>query len=71
MARVVIDREWCKGCGLCVHVCPNQGLITEDKLNEKGYFPAKHSQAVKCTGCGMCVLVCPEMAIEIVDDEDI
>ena len=71
MAKVVIDREWCKGCGLCVQVCPKEGLVQEAALNAKGYFPAKHCETVECTGCGMCVLVCPDMAIEIVDDEDI
>jgi len=71
MVKVIIDKEWCKGCGLCVHVCPKGGLQTAKKLNEKGYFPAEKCKTVRCTGCGMCMLVCPDMAIQLEDDDEI
>lgn len=65
MAKATIDREWCKGCELCVSVCPKKTLIVSATLNEKGYFPAEMTDEEKCNGCGMCFIVCPDVAIEI------
>ncbi|MBU4037944.1 MAG: 4Fe-4S binding protein, partial [Proteobacteria bacterium] len=35
-----IDLDKCKGCGLCVDVCPKNVLEISTDVNEKGYFPA-------------------------------
>ncbi|MBT8340278.1 MAG: ferredoxin family protein, partial [Desulfatitalea sp.] len=35
-----IDTDRCKGCGLCVMVCPKKVLAISDQLNPRGYFPA-------------------------------
>ena len=41
MAKMTVNRDTCKGCGLCVQVCPKK-IISLDKkaLNQKGYHPA-------------------------------
>ena len=40
MAKVTINQDRCKGCGLCVSVCPKQVLeLNKAKLNRKGYNP--------------------------------
>lgn len=56
---VVIDAEECKGCGLCVEVCPPSVLKISEALNRMGYHPAEYL-GVACTGCGVCFYVCPE-----------
>ena len=38
---VVIDRERCKGCELCVSVCPQHVLMMEDAYNRRGYRPVR------------------------------
>lgn len=58
---VVIDAEECKGCGLCVEVCPPGVLQISEALNRMGYHPAEY-KGVECTGCGVCFYVCPEPA---------
>ena len=35
-----IDNDLCKGCGLCVSVCPKNVLEISDQVNAMGYFPA-------------------------------
>ena len=27
----VIDREWCKGCGICIYFCPKDVLELDEK----------------------------------------
>jgi 2-oxoglutarate ferredoxin oxidoreductase subunit delta len=68
--KIVIDRERCKGCSLCMPVCPQKVIITSSKLNQKGYSPAEFKENLAegekgCTGCAMCATVCPEVAIEV------
>jgi 2-oxoglutarate ferredoxin oxidoreductase subunit delta len=55
---VVIFRNWCKGCGICVEFCP-QGVLGLDATLEKAYV----ANPEKCTLCGRCELRCPDFAI--------
>ena len=41
MAKVTFREERCKGCGLCVEVCPKKIVeLNKHQLNSKGYHPA-------------------------------
>lgn len=64
--HVVIDAERCKGCELCVSVCPRDSLRMSEGFNAKGYRPAVWVNADgACTGCALCALVCPDTAIAV------
>ena len=64
MVYIKINKDKCKGCMLCVSVCP-KGLLKADKsLNKKGVRPADFSQG-DCTGCLSCAIICPDTAIEV------
>ncbi len=66
--KIIIDRDRCKGCLMCVDVCPNELIEADKALNKKGYMPARVTEEQKdkgCTGCTQCALVCPEVAIEV------
>ncbi len=66
MNRVTFETELCKGCELCVAVCPkNIVYIDKDTINEKGYHPATVTEMDKCTGCTMCALMCPDLVITV------
>ena len=38
--RAAVDRDLCKGCGLCVLYCPPGVLTVASELNRHGYHPA-------------------------------
>lgn len=60
---VVINREWCKGCGFCVEFCPFEVLEMDASFNSKGYHPPTVVNMDKCTGCDLCGMFCPDFAI--------
>jgi 2-oxoglutarate ferredoxin oxidoreductase subunit delta len=65
MPKVVFDQERCKGCGLCVAVCPVKIISISQHINWQGYRPAGVNQQEKCTACTLCGRVCPDTVIEV------
>ncbi len=61
----MIDLERCKGCELCVEVCPRQLLAMAKALNAGGSHYPQISAPKDCSGCRRCAIICPEAAIEI------
>ncbi|MHC4110217.1 MAG: 4Fe-4S binding protein [Planctomycetota bacterium] len=68
--KIVIDTEQCKGCGLCVTVCPKSSIVISRQSNKNGNFPA-NSTNVDCTGCYLCAIICPDVVIEVFREEDV
>ena len=65
MPIVKIRSEWCKGCGVCVDVCPKGLIRLADGLNSSGHHPAEQTDPEQCTACKLCALVCPDVCISI------
>ncbi len=64
--KVTFNEDICKGCGLCVSVCPmNIISLDKDKLNAKGYHPATIVEMDKCIGCANCATMCPDVVITV------
>jgi 2-oxoglutarate ferredoxin oxidoreductase subunit delta len=61
---LVINRDWCKGCEICVAYCPKDVL----ELDEDGKVTAPRLES--CIYCKLCELRCPDFAIEVREDED-
>lgn len=54
---VIIDKDLCIGCGICVDECPQEALRVEDNIavvNEDA-----------CIECGICIGECPQEAISL------
>jgi len=68
--KIIIDIERCKGCGLCISVCPKNGIFISKSSNKAGYFPAQPVDNSDCTGCAMCAIICPEAGIEVYREDD-
>jgi NAD-dependent dihydropyrimidine dehydrogenase PreA subunit len=56
---IEINRQECKGCGLCVEACVQKVLHLSAHLNHYGYHPAEYD-GHGCNGCGLCFYACPE-----------
>jgi len=66
-----IEPDLCKGCRLCVEVCPRDCLQMGTEINRLGYQYARFVNYT-CTACGMCFYACPEPgAITVYRDEPI
>ena len=55
-----LEESWCKGCGICVNVCPERIW----QLNERNVVQTVSAE--RCTGCGLCEKLCPDLAIDMV-----
>ena len=66
MGKIVIDEEYCKGCGLCINFCPQKAIRLSSSVSKKGYHPAEFSDPnEKCSGCALCALMCPDASITV------
>jgi 2-oxoglutarate ferredoxin oxidoreductase subunit delta len=59
---LVLNPDWCKGCGICVAFCPREALeIIQEKVSLK--------EDNQCILCGLCEQRCPDFAIFISESE--
>ncbi len=61
-----IAADRCKGCGLCVDVCPKHVLALDPVVvNPLGYHPVRLTDAASCTSCALCARICPDVIFEV------
>jgi 2-oxoglutarate ferredoxin oxidoreductase subunit delta len=65
MHKLWVDERYCKGCLICVEVCPTEAIASSDKINANGYVVPVEKDMSKCKVCGLCELMCPDFAIAI------
>jgi len=69
--QIKVLKPFCKGCGLCVSICPRKTLVFSQNVNKNGFhFPEsdhkpRGTPGKLCSGCRQCAIICPEAAIEI------
>ena len=56
---VRIEASWCKGCDICVAVCPEKCLVLDEA------DVAVFARPQRCTGCQLCAWLCPDLAIDV------
>ncbi len=58
LSSFMVEPRYCKGCEICVALCPKKILRMENKR------PAI-SDLQECTVCRICEIHCPDLAIEL------
>ena len=67
MSKIKLDDSRCKGCFLCVSVCPKNVLAPSGELGAKGFETVLVADEESCIGCGACYKMCPDYCIEVTD----
>lgn len=62
---IAINTAYCKGCEICVQICPKQVLVLDDRQK------ASVQAADRCIGCLNCEIYCPDFAIEVDELEEV
>ncbi len=62
LKELQINRNWCKGCGICVHFCPKNVLELDSEEKAIAVRPQD------CIACKLCELRCPDLAIEVITE---
>ncbi|MBD3230174.1 MAG: 4Fe-4S dicluster domain-containing protein [Candidatus Lokiarchaeota archaeon] len=68
--KIEIDEDLCKGCELCISICPKNVIEKSNKTNREGYLLPIIKNSEDCIKCRKCELICPEMAISIYVEEN-
>ncbi|MDR1763019.1 MAG: 4Fe-4S binding protein [Dysgonamonadaceae bacterium] len=63
--RVVVNKERCKGCSLCIVACPDDVLELAKEVNSRGYNFARMKNPDACIGCASCGYVCPDGCLTV------
>ena len=63
-----INKDICKGCGLCVLACPKKCIKLTKGFNGSGFKWAEITDIKKCNQCALCCQMCPDVAIEIKEE---
>ena len=62
--KIVVDTEHCKGCEVCIPVCPTNVIEMASLVNGKGYHFMEQVRE-DCIGCTNCATVCPDSVITV------
>jgi len=66
---ILIDEQYCKGCFLCIAVCPKKVLARGEKRSRAGYSMPQVENLGACISCALCEMTCPDLALTVVQEK--
>jgi 2-oxoglutarate ferredoxin oxidoreductase subunit delta len=67
--EILIDDQYCKGCNLCIEVCPQKVLSKGDSRSRAGYSLPRVSALENCAACFLCEMTCPDLALTVIEEK--
>ncbi|MEM2876189.1 MAG: 4Fe-4S dicluster domain-containing protein [Candidatus Bathyarchaeia archaeon] len=71
---LTLDKNWCKGCGICVELCPREAIRLKPvvrPMEGRAEPPQIDLEVEKCHYCGICDAICPFGAFNLeIDGEE-
>ncbi len=71
MARITIDKNCCKGCGICISACPKKVFVMSKSRNKYGTNLPEAKLPDACITCRLCEKLCPDGAIDVKKEGDV
>lgn len=65
MIELKIDTDKCKGCEICISVCPKKLLSISEEVNGSGLHFVEITDEKACIGCKSCAIICPDSVFSI------
>jgi 2-oxoglutarate ferredoxin oxidoreductase subunit delta len=66
---IQINKDACKGCGICIAMCPVKILEFSNGLNKVGVHYPIVIDETECTECENCMIYCPDFAMVVIKNE--
>ena len=63
--EIRLNQKWCKGCYLCLEICPRKVFEKSAEVSEKGFHPVEVLHPERCTRCLQCEMICPDLALDV------
>ena len=67
--KITLDDRFCKGCNLCIQVCPHRLFVQGEKRSRAGYRMPEVTRAEECSNCLLCEMTCPDLALTVLLEE--
>lgn len=67
---IVVDPKLCKGCHICISVCPHGVLKESEVVDNRGFFLPRVIDIKACKVCRLCEMECPDFAISVMEIDD-
>ncbi len=67
--QIEVDSKMCKGCHICISVCPHNVLAISKEVDNRGFFMPIVVDIKACKVCHLCELECPDFAITVIEEE--
>jgi 2-oxoglutarate ferredoxin oxidoreductase subunit delta len=66
--KIIIDDQFCKGCNLCIEICPRKVFSGGNKRSRAGYSMPQAADPGKCSVCFLCEMICPDLAVTVIEE---